>query len=127
MLVKAWDVFNNPSKEVTYFTVVQRNDLFISDVYNYPNPFMFNTTFTFQKNSISSTVDVNIKIFTISGRQIRSLDLKNTSDNFVKIDWDGRDEDGNLIANGTYLYKILVKSIDGAFHKSVLGKLSVVR
>ena len=54
MQIKAWDVFNNPSSELIYFTVVSGNDLFISDVYNYPNPFTNNTTFTFQKNSINS-------------------------------------------------------------------------
>jgi hypothetical protein len=127
MLVKAWDVFNNPSSETIYFTVVPGNDLFISDVYNYPNPFTSNTTFTFQKNNINSPVDVVIKIYTIAGRLIRNLEVKNQTDNFIKIDWDGRDQDGNQIANGAYLYKLMVTSTDGAFNKSVLGKLAIVR
>ncbi len=127
MLIKAWDVFNNPSTEMIYFTVVPGNDLFISDVYNYPNPFSSATTFTFQKNSINSPVDVDIKIYSVAGRLIRNLESKNLGDNFVKIEWDGRDQDGNQIANGAYLYKLVVKSIDGAYNKSVLGKLAIVR
>ena len=127
MQIKAWDVFNNPSSELIYFTVVSGNDLFISDVYNYPNPFTNNTTFTFQKNSINSSVDVYIKIYSIAGRLIRSIDAKNLGDNFVKIDWDGRDQDGNQIANGTYLYKLIVMSTDGAYNKSVLGKMAILR
>ncbi|MFO7447901.1 MAG: hypothetical protein R6W90_16175 [Ignavibacteriaceae bacterium] len=39
----------------------------------------------------------------------------------------GRDGDGNNIANGTYLYKIIVNSIDGEFNSSVLGKMAVIR
>ena len=127
MQVKAWDVFNNPSSELIYFTVVPGNDLFISDVYNYPNPFSLNTTFTFQKNNVNSPVDVDIKIYSVAGRLIRNLEAKNLADNFIKIDWDGLDQDGNKIANGAYLYKLIVKSTDGAFNKSVLGKLAIVR
>lgn len=127
MLLKAWDVFNNPSSEKFYFTVVPGNDLFISEIYNYPNPFSSTTTFTFQKNTINSPVDVDIKVYTIAGRLIRNLNAKNVMENFVKVDWDGHDEDGNQIANGTYLYKLNVKSTDGAFSKSVLGKLAVIR
>lgn len=127
MQVKAWDVFNNPSSEIIYFTVVPGNDLFISDVYNYPNPFTSNTTFTFQKNNVNSPVDVDIRIYSVAGRLIRNLEAKNQIDNFIKVDWDGRDQDGNQIANGTYLYKLIVKSTDGAFNKNVLGKLAIVR
>jgi hypothetical protein len=127
MLLKAWDVFNNPSSEMVYFTVVSGSDLFISDVYNYPNPFYSSTTFTFQKNSINSPVDVDIKVYTVAGRLIRNLEARSLTDNFVKIDWDGRDHDGNPIANGTYLYKLIVKSTDGAFSKNILGKLAIVR
>lgn len=127
MLVKAWDVFNNLSTEKAYFTVVAGDDLFISDVYNYPNPFTTTTTFTFQKNSVGSLVDANIKIYTVSGRLIRTIDSKNLGDNFVRIEWDGRDQDGNQIANGTYLYKLNVTSVDGVYNKNILGKLAVVR
>ena len=127
MQIKAWDVFNNPSSELIYFTVVPGNDLFISDVYNYPNPFSLNTTFTFQKNNVNSPVDVDIKVYSVAGRLIRILEAKNQSDNFIKVDWDGRDQDGNQIANGAYLYKLIVKSTDGAFNKSVLGKLAILR
>ena len=127
MQIKAWDVFNNPTSEIIYFTVVSGNDLFISDVYNYPNPFVSNTTFTFQKNSVNSSVDVLIKIYSVAGRLLRNLEAKNLSDNFIKVDWDGRDQDGNQIANGTYLYNLIVKSTDGAFNKNVLGKMAILR
>jgi flagellar hook assembly protein FlgD len=51
----------------------------------------------------------------------------NVSDKFVKIPWDGRDQDGSPIANGTYLYKIIVRTADGSYSKSVLGKLAIIR
>ena len=126
LLVKAWDVFNNLSEENTYFTVVDDNNLTIRDVYNYPNPFSNRTQFTFQHN-LSKPIDVKIKVYTIAGRMIKEIEQSNISRRFVVIDWDGRDADGNEIANGTYLYKIIVKSSDGEFQKSVLGKLAVIK
>lgn len=124
--VKAWDVFNNFSSEETNFTVVSDDQLVIRDVYNYPNPFAGNTTFTFQHN-LTQPLNVNIKVYTIAGRMIREIEQDNIDQKFVKISWDGRDEDGDLIANGTYLYKVVVKTLDGEFHQSVLGKMAAIR
>jgi hypothetical protein len=124
--INAWDIFNNPSTEETYFRVVSGNELVISDIYNYPNPFSGSTTFTFQKN-LNRDIDVRIKIYTVAGRLIQEIERRGVPEEFVKVDWDGRDGDGNRIGNGTYLYKIIIKTTDGSFNKSVLGKLAVIR
>ena len=124
--VKAWDVFNNPSLQISYFTVVNSGEIVLKDVVNYPNPFSSNTTFLFQHN-INEPIDISIKIYTVAGRLIKVIDEYSISDKFVKIDWDGRDQDGSQIANGTYLYKLIVKSIDGNFNQNVIGKLAVYR
>lgn len=124
--VKAWDIFNNFSTEKSYFSVVGNEDLVIRDIYNYPNPFGGKTTFTFQQN-LSAPIDVKIRIFTISGRLIKEIEQQFINDRYVTIEWDGRDADGNELANGTYLYKLNVKSSDGQFNKSYIGKLAVIR
>ena len=124
--VKAWDVFNNFSNEESFFTVVSTNDLVVRDVYNYPNPFTSNTSFTFQHN-LTKPVDVKINVYTISGRLVKQLEDKNINQKFVKINWDGRDEDGDQLGNGTYLYKVIVKTTDGEFTQSVLGKMAVIK
>lgn len=126
LLVKAWDVFNNLSTDLTYFSVVNDNELVVRDVYNYPNPFTSATTFTFNQN-LTQPIDVKIRIYTIAGRMIKEIEKFHISDRFVTIDWDGRDEDGSVIANGTYLYKVIVKTIDGNNSRSVTGKLAVIR
>jgi hypothetical protein len=124
--VQAWDVFNNFSSEETYFTVVTGDDLVIRDVYNYPNPFGSFTTFTFQQN-LNSMIDVEVKIYSLAGRQLKVINRYSINDKFVRIDWDGRDDDGDLLANGTYLYKVKVNTLDGEYSKSILGKLAVIR
>ncbi len=124
--VTAWDVFNNFSTSTTNFTVVNGQGLQIQDVYNYPDPFKYSTTFTFQQN-LSQPLSVKIRIYTVAGRLIKQIEQNYVNDKFVKIYWDGRDQDGDLIANGTYFYKITVNTLDGAFTKSVIGKMAIIR
>lgn len=126
LLMRAWDVFNNASSEITYFKVVESDGLAVEDVYNYPNPFKGQTTFTFQHN-LNGMIDVKINIYSVAGRLIQQIESPLVKDRFVRIDWDGRDRDGDIIANGTYLYKVIIKSVDGQYSKSVLGKLAIVR
>jgi len=126
MTMKAWDVFNNYSTETVYFSVVTGEDMVLRDIYNYPNPFRSRTTFTFQQN-LNQAIDVRIKIYTVAGRLIKEIEQKGMSEKYVKVDWDGRDQDGDEIANGTYLYKIIVKTTDGKYTNSALGKLAVIR
>jgi hypothetical protein len=126
LVVKAWDVFNNFSEETTYFDVVSGNSLTINNVYNYPNPFSGKTTFTFQQN-LNKTFDVKIKIYTVAGRLIKVIDSYGVHEKYVTIDWDGKDADGSLIANGVYFYKVILKSTDDSFSQSVIGKLAVIR
>lgn len=124
--VKAWDVFNNFSTQTAYFTVVNDGELVVREIYNYPNPFSGSTTFTFQQN-LTNAIDVKIKVYTIAGRMIKEIERFNVLDKYVTIDWDGRDQDGDMIGNGAYLYKIIVKTVDGETSKSVTGKLAVIR
>jgi hypothetical protein len=124
--IKAWDVFNNPTIEESYFSVVNSETIVLRDVVNYPNPFSSSTTFTFQHN-FNSAIDINIKIYTVAGRLIKVIENPNINDKFVKVPWNGLDEDGSLIANGTYFYKLVIKAADGSFSENVLGKMAVIR
>ncbi|HOI29680.1 MAG TPA: type IX secretion system sortase PorU [Melioribacteraceae bacterium] len=125
--VKAWDVFNNFSLQETNFSVVNSlNGITVRDIYNYPNPFSSSTTFTFQHN-IASPINVKIRVYTVAGRMIKEIEEIDILNKFVRIEWDGRDNDGNNIGNGTYLYKLTVESSDGKYKDNVLGKLSVIK
>jgi len=127
ILVNAWDVFNNFSSQAAFFKVVENSGSSIDYVMNYPNPSKGATTFTFQHN-IEKPISVKIKIYTISGRAIAEFEKTNvTMDRFVTVDWNGRDKDNNEIANGIYLYKIIVNSVDGSVSQNVTGKLAIVK
>lgn len=98
----------------------------LRDVVNYPNPFSSTTTFTFQQN-LDKPINLKIKIYTIAGRLIKEIEENNILEKFVKIPWDGRDEDGSVLANGTYLYKLIVETVDSQYKENILGKLAIIK
>ncbi len=79
------------------------------NVFNYPNPFSDDTYFTFKLTQIPE--ELKIKIFTIAGRMIKEILVNPAVLNydFNRIFWDGKDEEGDIVANGTYLVKIIMK------------------
>jgi hypothetical protein len=124
--IKAWDNLNNSNTATAEFIVRPKNRLTLTEVMNYPNPFRNRTTFTFELNFDGS--EVLVKIFTLSGRLIRTLEGMGNS-GFNQLEWDGRDGDGDQLANGVYLYKIIAtQSLGGeTLRAEEIGKLVVQR
>ncbi len=117
LTVKAWDNLNNLTIDETKFEVmeagVESDKLSLEHVVNVPNPFSESTQFTFTVlNNQDDYFDAVIKIYTITGRMIKKIE-RTVTDNpngLQKIYWDGRDDDGDYLANGVYIYKITVKN-----------------
>ena len=57
--------------------------------------------------------DVSIKVFTLRGRHVRTFDMCPTELGYNAYGWDGRDNRGDQIANGTYIYKVVATDEDG--------------
>jgi hypothetical protein len=125
MRLRAWDTYNNSSEALIDFEVSSNGTLQVMNIYNYPNPFRDNTAFTFQHN-YPSDINVKIKVYTVAGRMIKEIDKPNISDKFVVIDWDGKDQDGETLGNGVYIYKLTVESADGGSVTNT-GKLAVLK
>ncbi len=119
------------------------NETMISNFYPYPNPFSTNTRFLF---TITGKVPQNLKIqiMTVTGRVVREImkeelgtDLR-IGHNTSTTSWNGTDEYGDLLANGVYLYRVVVQDEEDvfksfktagdnkAFHKT-WGKLYILR
>ncbi len=124
--LRAWDVYNNSSTGEVFFQVASSEQLSVQNVYNYPNPFQRETVFTFQHNQ-NEPIDVEIKIYTVAGRLIAQLEEYSITDRFVRIPWNGLDDDGDRIANGVYLYKVIASAANGEYRSEVLGRLAVLR
>ena len=127
---KAWDVFNNSSSGEIQFLVNDQNDnLVISNVLNYPNPFVNYTEFWFNHNS-SDVLDVLIQIFTVSGKLVKTIsqqtNLSGSSSLSRDLIWDGRDEYGDRLAKGVYVYKLKVRSLQTNKKTQKIQKLVIL-
>ncbi len=122
--ISCWDNLNNYSEREVSFRTTRASALSLVELVNYPNPFSEDTYFTFQLNAPNGSADVTISIYTVTGRKIQEIQTI-AEQGFNKIYWDGRDWDGDLIANGVYLYKVVVD--DGENRVEKIEKLAVVR
>ena len=107
----AYDTDGNPSKKS--FTFYVRGNLQLLNVMNYPNPFpILSGRGTHITCELTSDVDeIEVKIYTLAGRLIRVLSPGERV-GFIMTYWDGRDDDGNEVANGVYYGKITVEKKD---------------
>ncbi len=124
--IKAWDNFNNSSTATAYFTVVADDVLEIKNVFNYPNPFASSTNFTF---ALSLSCEIKIKIYTLRGTLVQTLEDISGVSGLNQIFWNGLDREGDILANGVYLYKIIAKSTDQekTLKDEAIGKLVMAR
>ena len=108
--IKAWDVLNNSAEIVLEFTVMNDEELVLDHVLNYPNPFTTKTQFWFEHNKPGQDLFVQIHIFSLSGKVVKKLEKTiNTPGNRSNdIDWDGRDDFGDKIGRGVYIYRLKV-------------------
>jgi hypothetical protein len=114
--LKVWDVYNNSNEAYTEFIVSSDEDIALQHILNYPNPFTTHTTFHFDHNKVGQELDISVQIFTVAGNLVKTFNINEyaQSGHFQNIDWDGRDQYGDKLARGVYLYKIAVKSEDGS-------------
>lgn len=70
---------------------------------NYPNPFNPTTTI---KLTVPEAAEVNLSIYDIMGRMVRTLINENLPAGNHSVLWDGKDEAGNLLSSGIYFYRL---------------------
>lgn len=110
--LKVWDVNNNPNDAYLEFIVANDEKLVLEHVLNYPNPFTTNTDFYFEHNKPGQNLSVRIEVFTISGKLIKTLGGEYNADGYRigPINWNGRDEYGDILARGVYMYRVSVST-----------------
>ena len=113
-LFKAWDVYNNLiTAEIQFNAICSDEGLRIEKVLNYPNPFVSYTEFWFNHNMPFEQLDVQVQILTISGKLVKTINQQVVTEGFLcrEVTWDGRDDFGDRIGKGVYVYKLTVKSV----------------
>lgn len=74
---------------------------------NYPNPFNPITSIAYD---LSKTTFVNISIFDMTGRKIRTLIKRSQEEGYKSVLWNGANDRGETVSAGLYLYTITIKN-----------------
>lgn len=141
--VQAADKSGNASGQKDYqveFEVVTEST--VTHLMNYPNPFSTSTRFVFTLTGAEVPDQIQIQIMTITGKVVREIDQHELGpirigNNITDFAWDGKDEFGDQLANGVYLYRVKMR-LNGTqlehresgadkFFKEEFGKMYLLR
>ncbi|MCK5052572.1 MAG: peptidylprolyl isomerase [Candidatus Cloacimonetes bacterium] len=103
-LPKVWWVFITGGSDITNDVVSNRTVLY----QNIPNPFNPETNIKFYLKDAGS---VSLEVFNLKGQLVKTLvnnDLPTGEHSFI---WNGKDDNGNQVASGIYLYSLRTKDI----------------
>lgn len=114
--VTAWDIANNFSEEEIEFVVVKDLKDILLNLRNSPNPVTDLTNFTFEHRLGEIPLNVEIEIFTVTGRLVHRLTAENvisSGGTVTNLEWDGAGLSGDRALPGVYLYQARVVSRPG--------------
>ncbi|MFN6943444.1 MAG: C25 family cysteine peptidase [Cytophagaceae bacterium] len=102
------------------------NESAITNIYPYPNPFSSSTRFVFTLTGSEVPTDMKIQIMTVTGRVVREIMKEELGpirigNNRTEFAWDGTDEFGDKLANGVYLYRVIIKDRGDMKHRETAG------
>lgn len=87
---------------------------------SYPNPFSKQTNISFKTGCVIKE-PVILKIYNTKGQLVKTLTSYTKTPGDYELSWDGRDNNGNNVASGVYIYKIT------AAGKSLTNKLMLMK
>jgi flagellar hook assembly protein FlgD len=119
--VQGRDRSSNAAGTQTYqvkFEVVKAST--ITNVYPYPNPVTSKARFVFTVTGQELPRDMKIQIMTLTGKVVREIFMNelgplHIGNNITDYAWDGTDQYGDRLANGTYLYRVSLNDPSGEF------------
>jgi hypothetical protein len=126
--VKVWDVNNNSTTSDIRFVVQDKEEPILTRVLNYPNPFTSSTSFMFEHNQSCSNLEVQVQIMTVSGKLVKTINQTLPTQGFrvEGIQWDGKDDYGDQLAKGVYIYLLKIRTPDGITAEKI-QKLAILR
>ena len=109
LILKAWDLLGNVSKDTIWIEVPSNKNRNIRNLQVIPNPVKSNAKFSFELNNSIDPITVQLEVFDASGIRFFSISQKiQPTGNKIIIDWNGQTSHGGLLPPGKYFYKVIV-------------------
>ncbi|WP_426490987.1 C25 family cysteine peptidase [Hymenobacter sp. 102] len=98
----------------------------ITNVFPYPNPVTSKTKFVFTLTGATLPRNMKIQIVSLTGRVVKEIMMADLGplrigNNITEYAWDGTDDYGDRLANGTYLYRVVLDDPDNQFKQRATG------
>jgi hypothetical protein len=122
LILAAWDGLANGVQDTLDFQVVEPPERLMSQVLVYPNPGEGVRVFSYRATSSGS---VEATVYTAAGRAVWH-GRSDCTQGYNQLVWDGRDDDGDPLACGTYIYRLRMEGDEGGAGEKV-GRLVVMR
>ena len=119
-----FDNYNVPGIAGAEFIAKESGKVAIERLLPYPNPMEKDGYFTF---IITEAADITVSVYTLSGRKIKTIAAPNCTAGYNQIYWNGKDDDGDEIANNTYFYKIKAKQTNNGKISEKIGKVIIFK
>jgi len=91
---------------------------------NYPNPFNPSTAIRFQ---IADFGYVDLKVFDVLGREVKTLVNETFLPGSYEVIWDGKDNLGQQVSSGIYIYRLVAHTGLGAGTFVALRRMALIR
>ena len=124
--LRVWDTQNNVSTAQLWFVVA--DDVFLSGVANYPNPFSEETNICIKHSGDDGRFHVRMQVFDATGRHVATVEdqMNSHNESVGPLRWNGRDQFGNPLPSGLYLYRLTLTGEDG-FSRTVSQRMMIAR
>lgn len=128
LMLRVWDTYNNSSTASIDFIVSSSAAIALQNLLNYPNPFIEKTRFYFEHNQAGKQLEVTIRIYNINGSPVKTIRQTIENEGYVcnQIEWDGCNDQGDVIGKGLYVYKVSIRNETNGYCEKV-QKLIVIK
>ena len=102
---------SNPSNTIVIDWNFAIDEPPIANVYagtSFPNPFnpAIDGSISIKYFTNKETHNANIKVYNVKGEFVRTLHTFTVSQGMIETTWDGKDNNGNIVPSGVYLYSV---------------------
>jgi hypothetical protein len=120
--VKAWDNFNNSATAEVEVRVGSARSVVMSDLLFYPNPLDRSSVGYFTFNLFNPASSLVIQVFSLSGRRVDQFEADPRT-GYNQVEWVAPSD----LANGSYLYRVQVESVDEEGRSTRADETSVLQ
>lgn len=125
--VFARDLIGNENSSFMTFSVAEKNQIILKDLFNYPNPFTNETKIVFTHNRSGEDLEITLMVYSPRGDIVKeqTYTVSESSTVIDQLEWDGRISSGKKLEQGIYYYRVLVRSLEDGATSSMSQKFVI--